>query len=328
LSASVGGGCSKPPSSPGEPAEGTASAGAAKRAADATSKRLTLAMIPKGTQASFWNSVHDGAVKAEQQLGVRLVWKGPVTENDRDSQKQVMQQFLDHSVDGILLAPTDSRLFAAECRGAMEKGIPVLIFDSALEGEAGKDFVSLVATDNRAAGELGGKHLMELVGKGGKTILFRHTEGHASTADREAGALAEFEKGGAEVLEKDRYSGESTSESLATALNMIDLIRQADGVFASNQTSSEGLLLALRQTNLAGKVKFVGFDCSPLLLEGLRQGQIAALVVQDPVEMGRQSVALMVDKLHGKEVSPRIDMPAKLLTLDNVDDPAMRPLLP
>ncbi len=239
----------------------------------------------------------------------------------------MVQQFTGEGVDGILLAPTDSTALAPDVATASAKGIPVLIFDSAVDGQQGKDFISFVATDNLAAGRMGGKHLMELIGEGGKAVLFRHMEGHDSTAKRETGALEEFAAAKAMVLEKDRYTGETSTESQNTALNMIDVLREADGIFASNQTASEGLLLALRQRNLAGKVKFVGFDSSPLLVDGLAKGEIDALVLQNPSKMGYTSVKLMVDHLHNKNIDPVVDTGAHLVTRENMNDPEIAPLL-
>jgi len=211
--------------------------------------------------------------------------------------------------------------------GAKEKGIPVLIFDSALDGEPGEDFVGFIATDNLAAGKLGGKHLMELVGEGGKTILFRHMEGQQSTSLREQGALDEMKAEIADVLVENRYTGKDASEAQRTALNMIDTIREADGIFASNQTASEGLIIALQKNNLTGKVKVVGFDSSPLLVEALAKGEIDALVVQDPVNMGYMSVKAMVDHLDGKKIEPVVSTACKLVTRENMNDAEIKPLI-
>jgi ribose transport system substrate-binding protein len=287
----------------------------------------TLVMIPKATQATFWNQVRSGAEKAAAEFDVKLLWKGPARDNDRAAQKQVVQQFIGEGVDGIVLAPTDSKALAPEATTAMSKGIPVLIYDSAVEGEQGKDFISFVATDNLAAGKMGGKKLMELIGEGGKAVLFRHMEGHESTTNRETGALEEFKSAKAEILMENRYSGETSSEAQNSALNMIDVLREADGIFASNQTASEGLLLALRQQNLAGKVKFVGFDSSPLLVDGLRKGEIDALVLQNPVKMGYTAVKLMAEHLRKQPIEPLVDTGAALATKENMDSAEIAELL-
>jgi ribose transport system substrate-binding protein len=284
-------------------------------------------MIPKATQASFWNAVRRGAERAAEEANVDLTWKGPARDNDRAEQKKLVQQFLNEGFDGILLAPTDNAVLVPEARAAKEKGIPLLIFDSALDGEPGKDFISFIATDNLAAGHLGGKHLMELVGEGGKTILFRHMEGQQSTANREQGALDEMKAANAEVLVENRYTGKDASEAQKTALNLMDTIREAHGIFASNQTASEGLLIALQKNNLAGKVKVVAFDSSPILVRALAKGEIDAIVVQDPVNMGYISVKAMVDYLDGKTIEPMVSTACHLVTRENMNDPEIKPLL-
>lgn len=305
----------------------TSTAGGASASSAGGAKRFSLAMIPKGVQTSFWNSVREGAEKARDELDVELIWKGPARDNDRALQKQVMQQFTGGGVDGILLSATDKKALVPEVRTAMAKGIPVLIFDSAIEGQQGADYISYVATDNRAAGRLGGKHLMELIGRGGKAILFRHMEGHESTGNREEGALEEFKAADANILSENRYSGETATEAQTTAINMIDVIREADGVFCPNQSSSEGLLLALRQHRLAGKVHVVAFDSSPLLTAALRDGDIDAIVCQDPVRMGYLSVKMMVEHLRGQAIEPLVTTDVQLVTRENMDDPKISPLL-
>ena len=87
------------------------------------------------------------------------------------------------------------------------------------------------------------------------------------------------------------------------------------------------MLLALRQHNLAGRVKFVGFDTSPALIEALRKGEIDALVAQDPRTMGRQTVITAVNHLQGKPVAPVIDTGATIVTRDNVDSPEIQKIL-
>ena len=111
------------------------------------------------------------------------------------------------------------------------------------------------------------------------------------------------------------------------ALGIDDLLREADGIFASNQTASEGLLLALRQRNLAGKVKFVGFDSSTMLVDGLKKGEIDALVLQNPVKMGYTAVKLMADHLYKRPIEPHVDTGAALATKETMDSPEIAALL-
>jgi len=288
----------------------------------------TLAVIPKGTTHVFWKSVEAGARRAGDEQVVEIIWKGPLKENDRAQQIQVVQQFISQNVDGIVLAPLDLHALVAPVRQAAERGIPVVIMDSALEGEPGEDFVSFVATDNARGGRLGGEHLAELLDGRGRVVLLRYLVGSASTTAREEGFLDAVRGGGGiEVLVENRYAGPTAGEAKTQALNMFDRVRSADGIFCSNEPSTYGMLLALRQEGLAGQIRFVGFDASPPLVEALEAGEIDALVVQNPDRMGYEAVATLVRHLRGQEVPPVVDTGVALITRENLDEPDIRALI-
>ncbi|UCD76451.1 MAG: substrate-binding domain-containing protein [Phycisphaerales bacterium] len=297
-------------------------------AAGGAESRRTVAVIPKGTTHVFWKAVQAGAEKAGEDLGVETIWKGPLKENDRAQQIQVVQQFIAQNVDGIVLAPLDSRALLGPVREAADRNIPVVIFDSALEGNAGEDFVSFVATDNRAGGRTAGEHLAALLEGKGKVVLFRYLAGSASTTNREEGFLeAIAQHPDIEVIVENRFAGPTAGEAQASALNMIDKLRQADGIFASNESATNGMLQALTKEKLAGQVKFVGFDASPPLIEGLESGAIHGLIVQNPRRMGYLAVTTLIQHLNGEDVEQIIDTGAALVTLENMNDPEIKVLI-
>jgi ribose transport system substrate-binding protein len=229
----------------------------------------------------------------------------------------------------MVLAPLDHKALAAPVKDAVDKKIPVVIFDSALDGEAGKDFVSFVATDSEKAGRLGGEHLAKLMGNKGGAVLLRYLVGSASTDSREKGFLAATrEHPEIKVLVENRYAGATAGEAKTAALNMIDQIKDAaehgGGVFCPNESSTYGMLLALRQAGLAGKIKFVGFDASPPLVEALKKGEIDALVVQDPRAMGYKAVEALVKRIRGET---RIDTGAVLVTRENMETEGVKRLI-
>lgn len=289
---------------------------------------LKIAVIPKGTTHSFWKSVQAGAQAAAKDLGVEIIWKGPLKENDRAQQIAIVEQMIADNVNGIVLAPLDDTALARPVQAAGQKKIPVVIFDSALKGTVGKDFVSFVATDNKKAGESGGIKLAELLGGKGKAVLLRYQVGSASTDEREAGFLEGVKKStDISVISANRYAGATMAEAKTASLNMIDKIKEGDGIFTPNESSTMGMLLALRQAGLAGKKRFVGFDGSAALVEGLKKGDIDALVLQNPKKMGYEAVKTLVAHIKGEKVEPRIDSGAGLATKDNIDSAEIKSLL-
>jgi len=291
-------------------------------------ERLQIAVVPKGSTHAFWKGVEAGARKAGAEEDVAIIWKGPMKEDDRAQQISVVQQFVASKVSAIVLAPLDATALAGPVRSATTAGIPVVIIDSALRAGVGRDFVSLVATDNFRGGEMGGEELARRLGGKGKVVLLRCLEGSASTDERESGFLAAIARHpGIEVTVKNRYGGATVSQAQDTALNLIDRLREADGIFCPNESTTQGMLLALRQTGLAGKKTFVGFDTSSALLQALRRGEIQGLVAQNPSRMGYLGVKVAVAQLRGQKVEPRVDTGCALVTLETIDTPETKAIL-
>ena len=182
----------------------------------ATPAGLTLAVIPKGSTHEHWARVRIGAEKAAAELTaagtpVRVIWKGPIREDDREQQIQVVEGFTSQGVQGIVLAPLDSRALKRPVEEAARAGIPTVLFDSNLEAPNGA--VSYVATDNGKGGHLAGRRLGELLKGKGTVLMLRYQEGSASTEEREAGFLAELKASfpGVNVISADQYAGPTLS---------------------------------------------------------------------------------------------------------------------
>lgn len=292
-----------------------------------------IAVIPKGTLHVFWKSVHAGAVKASQELGVDIIWQGPTQEDDRVGEIKVVENMVNREVKGIVLAPLDDKALCGPVEDARRKGIPTVIIDSDLTGEAGKDFVSFVATDNELGGYKAGKHLAELLGGKGKVVMLRHNEGSASTHNREEGFLRAIrESPEIEVASANQYGGVTTESAMRKSQGLLaPLIKDGkltiQGIFCPNESTTSGMLLALQDARVAGTARFVGFDSAENLVAALRSGEIDGLILQDPVNMGYLGVKTMFQHLKGQTVKGRIDTGSTLMTKKNMDEPQNKELL-
>jgi ribose transport system substrate-binding protein len=299
--------------------------------APAAKAQLKIAVIPKGTTHEFWKSVHAGAVKAAKELDVQMIWKGPLKEDDLKSQIDIVQSMVAQGVSGIVLAPLNDKALVGAVKGAVAAKIPVVIFDSALQGN---DFVSFVATDNTGAGARAADYLMKLLGNRGKVLVLRYQEGSASTAAREEGFLGVLRSAkhtDITVVSDNQYGGATTESAFAASENLLAAQKAAeggvDGIFCPNESTTFGMLLALQKAGLAGRVKLVGFDASEKLVKGLQDGSISALVVQNPFSMGDLAVHAIVDHLKGKPPQARIDTGVRVVQRADLEDPAVKELL-
>jgi len=296
----------------------------------AEDKTYTIAVIPKGTTHEFWRSVHAGAVKAERELNgkgihVEIIWKGPLREDDRDMQIQVVENFMTRGVSGILLAPLDSHALVAPVVNAVRAKVPVVVFDSALKTDK---IVSFVATDNYKGGVMAGEKMGELLGGKGNVILLRYAVGSASTEAREAGFLDTLKSKfpGIKIISSDQYAGATRETAYQASQNLLNRFgREVNGIFAPNEGSTVGMTKALKDIGKAGgKVKMIGFDSGEQEVIDLRNGDLQGLVVQDPLRMGYLGVVTLVDYLRGEKVEKRIDTGVHLITKENMDEPEMK----
>ncbi len=286
---------------------------------------LRIAVIPKGTTHEFWKAVHAGAQKAAKEANVEIVWKGPLKEDDLKAQIDVVQNFTAQGVNGIVLAPLSDKALVGSVKAAVDAKIPVVVFDSDL---AGSDHTSFVATDNRAAGRLAGDHLAKLLGGKGKVVLLRYQEGSASTTNREEGFLEAIKKHpDIQVVSDNQYGGATTESALSKSESVLSANSGVQGVFAPNESTTFGMLLALQKMGLAGKMRFVGFDASDKLLEALKKGELDGLVVQDPFKIGYLAVKTMAAHLRKEPVEKRIDTGAKLVSSENLETQEIKDLL-
>jgi len=304
-------------------------AGCSKK--EAGDKKMRIAVIPKGTTHVFWKAVESGAKQAGTDLNAEVIWKGPLTENDRGDQIKVVEQFILEDVDGIVIAPLDADALIRPIKSATGRGIPVAVIDSGLNPEkakVGQEFISFIATDNRNGGKMAGKKMVELLGGEGKVVLLRYNVGSASTDKREAGFLDIMkENTGITMLVDNQYAGATVDEAIKKAEELVEQLKQADGIYCPNESVTRAMLITLKKHGLAGKVKFVGFDSSDELITGIRDGHINGLVVQDPFQMGYKGVKAIVDNAAGTAIEANIDTGAKLVTPDNIEDEDIKSLL-
>jgi len=296
-------------------------------------KAITIGFVPKGSTHEHWKRVRIGAEKAAAELTasgtpVQVIWKGPLREDDREQQLQVVEGFTSQGVSGIVLAPLDSTALRRPVEEAARVGIPTVIFDSALATP--NPTVSYVSTDNGKGGRLAGRRMGELLKGTGTVLMLRYQEGSAATEEREEGFLSELRSAfpGITVISSDQFAGPTRDTAKRASENLLNrFASRIDGIFTSNESSTGGMLLALQDIGKAGQVTFVGFDFSSSFLAPLKGGQLHGFIAQHPVNMGYQSVMTIVAHLQGRPVPPVVDTGVILVTADNVDEPAVQAVI-
>jgi ribose transport system substrate-binding protein len=293
----------------------------------------SIAVIPKGTTHEFWKSINAGAIKAQRELAgqgtkTEIIWKGPLREDDRDMQIQVVENFMTRHVSGMVLAPLDYQALVKPVHNAILAKVPVVIMDSDLKSD---EYVSFVATDNYKGGQLAGEQMGKLLGGKGNVILLRYAVGSASTEARESGFLDALHKSypGIKIISSDQHAGATRELAYQTSQNLLNRFgREVNGIFCPCEPPTIAMTKALRDLGKAGgKVKMIGFDAGSQSVLDLKNGDVQALVVQNPMLMGYLGVMTLVKHLHGEKVEKRIDTGVALVTPDNMNQPEIQELL-
>lgn len=278
--------------------------------------KKVIGVIPQGRSHLFWQSIHAGAVAAARETGVEVLWNAPTSETDYSGQLQVMEAMINRRVDAIAVSPIDKTIMVGVVERAAREGIPVIIYDTAIDTDK---YVCRVGTDNYLGGQLAAERMGQVLRGKGQVLVVKCMPGSGSTLLREQGFEETLAKKYPGIRIVDwRFGMSDFAKSLAVAENMLTAHPDADGMFASNETGSVGAAQALKGRQ--SKVKLVGFDWSPTLLEDLKSGAIDSLVVQHPFKMGYEAVMAAVKKLRGETVPRLNNLPPRLITRENLSD--------
>ncbi len=296
------------------------------KSGDPAGRRLKIAIIPMGTTHEFWKSIHAGALTAARELGVEIVWKGPLKEDDRNEQMEIYETLAASGVDAMLLTPIDDRAMLRPVAEARRAGVPTVIFNTALQGG---EHIAYVSTDNYQGGVLAARAVGRLTSGRGRLILVRVIEGVEGTRQREEGFLATLraEFPAIEVVSENQYAGPSTEKAYQTMENLLARFGAVDAVFTPNESTTFGCLRALQDHRLSGKIVHIGFDSSAKLIEALEKGDLQGLVLQDPFGMGYESLKAAVAYLRGQPFEKTVATAVVLATRGNMNEPEIARLL-
>ena len=285
------------------------------------STKKVVGVVPKGTNHIFWQTVHAGALAAADEFDLEIIWNAPQLEVDTSRQISIVENLIARRVDGIVLAPVEEDALVGVVERAVSEGIPVSIFDSGIKTDK---IISYVATNNYDAGVMAARRMGKILGGKGKVGVIGFMPGSASTMDREAGFNDTIAREYPLIQNLGvRFPMADRARALAEAENMMTANPDLAGLFADNESSTDGTVRAVKQRNAAGKVKIVGFDASKELVDELKAGAIDSIVIQDPFKMGYESTKAVALYLSGEEPVREIDSGAYLVLRENVDTPEM-----
>lgn len=286
--------------------------------------RPRILVSPKGLVHSFWVSVKAGADSAGRELGAEIIWKGPAQEIHIAEQIAIIEDYVNKGIDAIVLAACDAKGLLPVLERAHSRGIPIITIDSGVDSDLP---LSFIATDNIAAARKAAQTLAQLIGEKGKVACIPFVPGAATSIMREQGFVDEIKKYSQIELLPIRYSQSDVAVGMAVTEDILTGHPDIKGIFAANEAGTIGVIQALKTKNKVGAVKVVGFDAAANEVAALKAGEISALIVQDPFKMGYEGVKAAMKALAGEPVAKRIDTGVYVVTIENLNDPAIQRLI-
>lgn len=258
----------------------------------------------------FYQDLEAGLLEAAKVNGYELL----ITAGEFDvaKQKDQLQDFIVQRVNAIIVSPCDSRSIGTAIQAANEAGIPVFTADIACLAENAK-VVTHVASDNIAGGRLAAKAVVDVLRGQGKVAIIDHPEVE-SVIQRVRGFEEEISSApGIQVVAKLTGRGVK-DQAFRTAEDILQAHPDLNAIFGINDDSALGALAAVEKAGKLGRVTIIGFDAVPEAREAIKAGKIHADVIQQPREIGKQTIEAIKTYASGGQVRPAILIPCGLFT--------------
>lgn len=145
----------EPASSAAEPASSAA------EPAPAADESMYIAVISKGFQHQFWQTVYAGSKDAAAKYGVDITFEGPPSESDISNQVDMVNAALAKNPAALCLAALDTKSLDGQLMQAKDAGIPIVGFDSGVPNAPEGAIVSTASTNNYNAGVIAAEEMFK-----------------------------------------------------------------------------------------------------------------------------------------------------------------------
>lgn len=293
--------------------------------APAADKKLYIPIISKGFQHQFWQAVKKGAEQAAAELNVEITFEGPETEQQVDKQLEMLQVALDKKPDAIGFAALDSQASIPLLQKAKDAGIPVIAFDSGVESDIP---LATAATDNVAAAALAADKMAELIGGKGEVAMVVHDQTSRTGIDRENGFKNRIKEKYPDIKIVDiQYGGGDHLKSTDLAKAMMQAYPNLKGIFGSNEGSAIGVVNAVSEMKMEGKIVVIGYDSGKAQIDAIKNGLMAGAITQNPIGIGYETVKAAVAAIKGEKVEKNIDTGFYWYDKTNLNDEKIKAVL-
>ena len=277
----------------------------------------SVALVAKSTKTEFWLSVFAGAEAAATEYNLKLTILGPETEEDYETQNEMVAQCVEQGVQALVFSAIDYDNNAAAIDAAAKAGTKIVAIDSNVNSEAVSTYIG---TDNYAAGQMAAQAALERMEGQLKVGIINYDMSSANGQERERGAVDTFTASGrAEVCGVINTLAQASQAKLDT-IKLLQQYPDLNVLLAFNEPTSMGSAQAVEEMDCVEQIFLVGFDSNVETVDGLQEGSVDALIVQNPYAMGYLGVESAYKLLTGQggKLQETVDTSTQIVDRENL----------
>jgi ribose transport system substrate-binding protein len=277
----------------------------------------TIALVQINQQALFFNQMNDGAKKAADKAGAKLVIFN--ANNDPAAQNNAIETYIQQKVNGLIVVAIDVNGIMPAVKAAAAAGIPVVAVDAILPEGPQK---AQVGVDNALAGKMIAEHFIKYVDSdlGGKAKIGIVGALNSFIQNVRQKGFEDTIKGNNKITLAGVVDGRNIQDNaLAAAENLMTGNPDLNAIYATGEPALLGAIAAVESQGRKDKVKIVGWDLTAQAIKGIDEGFVVGVVQQDPAGMGAAAVDALVKVNKGETVEKNIAVPVTIVTKANVD---------
>jgi fructose transport system substrate-binding protein len=281
----------------------------------AESDQILIGLITKTEVNPFFVKMRQTAAAAAEKHGAKLIARFGKFDGDNEGQVAAIENMISAGVKGILITPNNSTGVLGAVKKARDKGILVIALDTATDPADAVD--ATLATDNFEAGVLQGQYARKALGdKAPKLAMLDGTPGGTVDTQRHNGFLKGFgiKEGDPAIVGKQITHG-ALDEGQTAMENLLTAHPDINVVYTINEPAAQGAYAAIKKAGKAKDIVLTSIDGGRLGVQYVKDGKIAATVMQFPKLMATRGVDYVVDFVKtGKKPSGFINTGATLIT--------------
>lgn len=283
----------------------------------APSARRSVALITKSTDSEFFLSVFAGARAAATEYNLELTISGPETEEDYETQNKMIAQAVEDGAEVIVFSAIDYQHNAPAIDAAAQAGVRIVSIDS---GVGSGQVSTYIGTDNYAAGRMAAQAALERVEGPLYVGIVNYSEGTANGQERVRGAAEALAESGRARIAAEVSTLVDAPRAQTDTVGLLLAHPEINVLMAFNEPTSVGAAQAVRTLDRSDKIFLAGFDSNVVTIDGLQDGCVDALIVQNPYAMGYLGVESAYKLLagQGSGLEPVVDTSTQIVDRENL----------